>query len=94
MNRGQLIPAGIVLFMLISAIRVPPERLAILAERVLKLLENGTLIGYILSILFLILWGVHVKIMRGDMSWEMKRTGREKTELQEKLLDKNLGSSD
>jgi hypothetical protein len=93
-NKGQLPIAGIVLFLIILAVKMPSEQAGKLLFELLGLFVKGYLLGYFLFAASVLGWFIHVKIQRRTFKREIARAGDEKTKLQEKLLPKLIESSE
>lgn len=93
-NKGQLLIAGVILFILILAVKMPSEQTGELLKKIFDSLISGYILGYILFVASVFGWFVHVKIQRRTFHDEIRRVGDEKTELQKKILPKLIESSE
>lgn len=93
-NKGQLPIAGVILFVIILAVKMPSEQAGELLTKIFDFLINGYLLGYILFVASVFGWFAHVKIQRRTFANEIRRVGDEKTKLQEKILPKLIDSSE
>lgn len=86
-----------ILFMVVVLIivsRMSPETCDSLARELFAKVsqgENWTAPSFVAALAG---WGLHVKVMRGQMKAETKRLGLEKSELQRRLMKGNISSSD
>jgi len=74
-------------------LKLPPENVAILVDRLLLDLENYSLVGYLLFLPTLAGWYIHAKHQRQVISEEMERLARERDKLQGQSLGKGVQSS-
>lgn len=93
-NKGQLPILGIIFLLGLILWRLPEEQLSKFVFKFLEHLANGAIAGYVLSVALLFGWYIHAKAMRARFSNEAQRIGREKSDLQSRLLKENLESSD
>jgi len=93
-NKGQLPLAGVILFLLILAAKMPSEQAGKLLFELLGLFVKGYLLGWVLFVVTLFSWFIHVKIQRKTITNEMSRIGDEKTQLQKKLIPHSIESSE
>jgi hypothetical protein len=93
MDKGQLIPVGLFVFVLLMIFKMNAVDDAALANRLLDLIKNHSMVGYICWILTLGLWYVHARYMRMEHNEESGRIGREKSRLQEQVSGRSLPSS-
>jgi len=85
-NKGQFPFAILGLVLLALIMRMPPEDVSKLVFRLLDGLERGSLLGYLLSLLFLAGWYVHARYQRRVISGEIARMAAERNMLQSKNL--------
>lgn len=72
---------------------MPSEDVTEFAYRVLQALINTRLLGWGLTIFLAFGWFISNKALRRKQSSEFKRIGDEKKKVQEKLVLRDLGSS-
>lgn len=93
MNKGQLIPVLLGACIIIILWRMPSDDVTKLANRLLDLLSNHAIFGYALWLVTIMLWYVHATHVRNVHNVESGRIGKEKSRLQEQLLERPLPSS-
>ena len=93
-NKGQLPVAIFGLFFVILAIKMPSEQAGKLIFDLLDLVIKGKLLGYVLFVCAIFGWLIHTKRQRRTIAKEIKRIGKEKTKLQEKLVPNLIESSE
>lgn len=93
LNRGQFPVAIAGAIVALMIFRMPKDDVSKLAFQILNDLKSGWLGGYLLSVILAIGWLKHSRWQRREIALEMDRIGRQKTLLQEKLLQKKLPSS-
>lgn len=94
MNKGQLLPLGVLLLLFVIVLRLPSENLVELSSELVGLLKKGSGVGYFLSVIILVAWRISLKKQRKTMSKETNRVSEERTYWQEKACDKNIESSE
>ncbi len=94
MKRGQLLPAGVMLLVLIVAAKYPSNGLPSLLSAIYKVLLDTYLIGYIGFVVLAFLWYTLARKSREAHKREYERLGNEKSRLQELITGQNLPSSD
>lgn len=93
MNRGQLLLTAFVLILLIFIIKLPQNELMIFASKVLHVFKDWHLFGWFIAIFTTFGWFFGAKRQRFLHTDEMRRISEEKRQLQQKLSDKRLPSS-
>jgi hypothetical protein len=93
-NKGQLPIAGIILFLIILAIKMPSEQAGKLLFELLDLFVKWKIVGWVLFGFSVFGWFIHLKIQRRVFTKEISRAGDEKTKLQKRLLPKQIESSE
>lgn len=93
-NKGQLPIALAGLVFIIVAWRMPEKDLGEFILKITTNLENGYFVGYALSVIFLFAWVLHAKSQRSKCAKEIRRIVAERDDLQRRLVDDDLGSSD
>lgn len=93
MDKGQLLPVGLLGFVLLMILKMNAVDDAALANRLLDLIKNHSMIGYFFWVLTLGLWYLHARYMRMAHNEESGRIGREKSRLQEQVSGRQLPSS-
>ncbi len=94
MNKGQF-PLALFGVTIIAIIyRMPPARVADVADRCLEFLVQGYLAGYAIAVVTIVLWFFHSKAQRRNISDELKRLSGERTKLQKRLIGRKIESSD
>jgi hypothetical protein len=86
-NKGQFPFAILGLVLLTLIVKMPPADVSKLVFRLVDGVEQGSLLGYLLSLLFLIGWYVHARYQRRVIAGEIERMAAERNTLQ----GKNLG---
>ncbi|MFM4851514.1 hypothetical protein [Aeromonas caviae] len=94
MSRGQLIPLGVFIIVLVAVYRMPEEKVYDFAVYFVKGLSNHSITGYVVAVLSCILWAGHIRAIRRSFSEEARRIGLEKTKYQTRLSPIPLDSSD
>jgi len=94
MNKGQLpiLAAFAIVFLII--LKMPEEDVSTLAFDIFDSIKKGYLLGYILFIITLLTSFFSFKYLRKSYSYEYKRIGREKSELQKKITGIDFESSE
>lgn len=94
MNKGQLLPLGMLGVILLALYRMPAEDVSSLMFGLVDGTASG-LLGWIVAVLSLMGWYAHARFQRRTHADEMKRVGDEKKALHEQLLgDKAVSSKD
>jgi hypothetical protein len=93
MDKGQLVPLALFLIILLMIWVTPSDQIPVVEGRLLALVQNHAVFGYILWLVTVGFWFLHAKYMRTEHNKETGRIGREKSQLQEKLSGKDLPSS-
>ena len=93
MNKGQFPVALFALVVIVILIKMPSADVSKLAFRILDDLRTNYLIGYGLAVITLVVTLFITKWQRRRITIEMRRISDERTMLQTKLLDSDLGSS-
>ena len=86
MTKGQFPLALFGLIILVMILKVPPDKVAELVDRLMTDLENFSLTGYALALIILAGWYVHAKRQRRIMAEEMERITEERNKLQSSTL--------
>jgi len=92
-NKGVVIPAALALVLIIIAVKVPGEDATEILKNLIAGMRSGSVIGYLLAGAAVGGWAAHAKRLRRELSEEMKRVGREKSELHNIIIGKNLVKS-
>jgi hypothetical protein len=85
-NKGQFPFAILGLLLLTLIVKMPPEDVSKLVFRLVDGVERGSLLGYLLSLLFLVGWYVHARYQRRVITAEIERMAAERNTLQSKNL--------
>jgi len=93
-NRGQLPALGVIAIVLTLLWRMPESDISTLVFDLLDTLKKWQTTGYVLFLLCLFFWYIHVKHLRKAFSEEMRRVGREKSGLQNKHVEEPFKSSE
>jgi hypothetical protein len=93
MNKGQLPLAGPILLIMFIILRLPEERVYDLVKQLFSLATVYKVGGWIFFVISIFGWIISAKSMRRSHTLEIRRLSNERTKLQEKLLNKNLPSS-
>lgn len=94
MNKGQFPLAMVGIIFMVMVLKMPSEDVSKLVFRIFDGISDGSVVGYVMSAALLMGWVLHSKWQRRIVAAEIERMGREKSQLQEKLLDKSLTSSE
>ena len=94
MRRGQLGMFGAMTLIGIILMRMPSEDLTVLTDKILQALNTLRGISYLCNVIFIISFVLYAKSFRRRASYEQRRIGKEKSDLQKKLAGHDLGSSD
>lgn len=84
-NKGILLPLFIGVIILILISKMSPEDSTLFINNVFNALCSYSLLGWLLFILSIILWGIFAKNARKRYSKYMEIVGKEKTKVQQKL---------
>jgi hypothetical protein len=93
MDKGQLLPLGLLAIVLLMVFRMDPSDDAALANRLLDLIKHYAAVGYLGWVVTMGGWYLHAKTMRIQHNEESGRIGREKSRLQERISGEHLPSS-
>jgi hypothetical protein len=93
LNKGQFPLAIIGLIILVLIWRMPNQDVSKLVFEILADLKAGYLAGWGLTVITSLGWFFHAKHIRRVMQNEFNRISKERTEQQEKRLNKSLPSS-
>jgi hypothetical protein len=93
MNKGQFPVMVVGIIIIILVIKLPSNEAYNLLHEILLLFEKWHILGWILSLLFLVGWLFNVRRIRKIHSSEMDRVSNNKRDLQGKLVNKNLPTS-
>lgn len=93
LNKGQFPLAVLGLIVVILIAKMPSEDASKLIFELLELVRKFQILGWLISVFSLIGWFYNTKHLRKIHSVEMSRVSMEKKELQQKLLDKKLQTS-
>ena len=85
-GRGQFPTALVAIGVIISIVWVPQHNWAIIIKSILRGLQNGSLLGYVLSIVIAIGWWKYVRSMQRQHSEEVERLNQEINNLKSKQL--------
>ncbi|EEX3304652.1 hypothetical protein D1V28_000510 [Escherichia coli] len=94
MSSGQLIPITISIILMIAAWRLPEVELSRLAFSIVDGFKDHALVGWAASLVLVLAWSAHARLMRRCFSTEAQRIGNEKTKYQQKQTNQVLGTSD
>lgn len=92
-DRGQLIPVVLCLWVSIYLWRVNPSDLTLIQIKIIDRLCSGYLYGWFLFAITLLSSYLFFAYIRRKTADENHRIGREKTELQEQMTQHDLGTS-
>lgn len=92
-NKGQFPLACVCLIVMVMALRMPPQDATDLITRILDLLQNGQLTGWVLAAGMLGTWVSHVRIQRARFMAELARVSEERNKAQNQALGGNVRSS-
>ena len=93
-NRGQLLPLGVIVIVVALIWKMPPENVVDLTRDLLRKLDPLEGIAYILVVVLAVGWFWHAHWMRKRFSDESRRMGLEKSELQRLAAGEDFKSSD
>lgn len=94
MNKGQLPLLGVIGIVGLIVLRMTPEKVDALAQRIIDALENGSLVGYFLLVVTIAAWYLQARSARIEFSTEFRRIGVEKSDVQSKAAGEQFQSSD
>lgn len=86
-DKGQLLPAGFVLSLLLLAVKMDSPDIKEVALEVVSLTADGSLLGWGIAIVAIVAGVRKNKQLRMENDKECDRVGRIKTELQKKELE-------
>ena len=92
-NKGQIIPLGVLLALLILFLKLPTERAAEILKDLINLFETYHILVWIFSVLLLIGLLYNGKRLRRNHAQEIERLSEEKKQLQQLLAKKKLSTS-
>ena len=90
MNRGLFLPLLLFLIIALYFYRYPAQELPYLTDKFILGLKEWWLVGYLLFIFTIVVWGVHSKLQRRTIADELKRISKERDKLQELQLGRKL----
>ena len=93
-DRGQLFYMVFGLIIVIGVCKIPGKDILPFMERVLRLLQNFSILGWVLFMLTVLISTITVGQLRYVYQKEIDRLSAHKKELQERLTDEDLPSSD
>lgn len=93
LNKGQFLLALVGLIIIIIVARLPPEDLHAVIISVVDKLNAGDLLGWILFVCVSVAWAILSHRTRRIHENEIKRIGKEKSDLQKSLLGSGATSS-
>ena len=94
MNKGVFLIACIFFIFVIIIMRLESDALLSFLNALLDKLSDWSVTGWVLFALVVITWWWQARMARKNHHHEIARMAREKKNLQEQLLNVNLGSSD
>ena len=93
LNKGQLIGMTIALIFIILIIKIPNDQILPFIEKLLDISKINSILGWILSVFVTLGAFLTVRWQRKIHTKEIQRISREKKNLQEKLTQQQLPSS-
>ena len=93
LNKGQFLVALSFLVVIIILLKMPGQDVSRLAFEVVQKLENGRLLGYLMTILISGGWFTHAKWQRRRIATELTRLADERNKLQKKSITGKVTSS-
>jgi ABC-type dipeptide/oligopeptide/nickel transport system permease subunit len=94
MERGLLLPMLLFLLVIAVIIKMPAEAVSAFVADFFEKMAAGEMIFSVLFILSVGGWYSQARVMKKQFEREYERIGREKSELQEKLMKRKLHSSE
>jgi hypothetical protein len=94
MSKGQFPIAIVGIVIIIIVARMPQDEVGKLASNLLAKIESRYWAGFAFWLLTAIGWFYHARWQRKRIDREMKRISEERTQLQAKLINKKLESSE
>ena len=92
-NKGQLLPILLTLCLLVFLFRLPSNHLLDFGKEALHCFEVWHILGWCIVLLETLSGYLIIRRMRKKHGEEIDRISKEKTILQEKLLNRKMGSS-
>lgn len=92
-DKGQILPAGIVFFFLIMAYNLDSDQSSLFLSNVLTYLSNGSIIGWALLVIAVSGWVYTNKTLRKRYEAELTRVANEKNSMQQERTTRQLRSS-
>lgn len=86
MNKGLLIPLGLVLVLLIFAIRIPSTEISPFIEKVLNSIQNYRILGWVFFGFSTFVFFLLLRWQRRVHTNEVKRIAKEKKQLQQNQI--------
>lgn len=93
-NKGQLPILGVISIFLVILIRIPPQDISTILNKIINHLVDNELWSYPFLFITCSGWFIHAKIMRTNYTKETNRMSIEKTKLQNLLTKKTFKSSE
>jgi hypothetical protein len=92
-NKGQLPILGFFGLIALWLWKITPDAAERAMEKVVVALKERAFWSYVSNVALIALWFFHSKYIRRSVSKELDRVGEEKSQLQAKLLERNLSSA-
>ena len=93
-NKGQFPVAFLGFIIMVVILKMPGQDVSTLVFRLLDASERKWAIGYVTAVLLALCWYFHASYQRKFFTREMQRLSRERTALQERMLGKQIRSSE
>ena len=94
MGRGQLPLLVFLSILLLLAFKMPDGDVTLLLSKLLEKLSQWGIWGYIIALLLIIAWSMHVRYLKGKFRREYRRISEEKSKPQGEMADVELQSSE
>lgn len=93
-DHGQFPLMFVFLLSIIFISKLPNDDVSVLARELFESVTKGEMVFLFCFLITVAGWVLHVKLIKKNFEREYKRIGREKSELQEKLMGRKLKSSE
>ena len=94
LSRGKLLPITISLIIIIAILKMPAKDVSKLVFDIYGNLIDTSILGYVLFLVALFCWGIHLRLQRRINAREVKRLSEERNNWQKKAMgDSHIESS-
>lgn len=93
-ERGQFVIAVLGIVAVVMLLKMPSSDVGQLAFKLLEVVQQRAVLGYVLAALMLVGWVFHVRHLRRQLEMELRRVSTERNAAQAKCLGKRIRSSE